>query len=180
MKVNFEDSLKKNRAKLDVEEPDDDFIWAGIQTELKSKKIFRFFSWKVAAIVLLALMSGFVLNSVLGPKQKVIQISLADISPEYANQERIYQASIKEKWSQIKGEDFKPSDYADIFKEMDQLEQLKAESLKDFKELGGNPRLVKTLFEYYEIKIRLLEIMLAEIDKKKNDDIKNQNHEKYF
>ncbi len=180
MKTNFEELLKKNRAALDVEEPDDDFIWSGIQAELKPKRSFQFLSWKAAAIVLLALISGFVLNSVLNPTPKVIQFSLADISPEYAAQEQFYQASIAEKWDQIKVNDLNRNEFADIFDEIDQLEKLKAESLKDFAELGGNPRLVKTLFEYYEIKMRLLEIMLAEIDKKENDNIKTQNHEKYY
>ncbi len=180
MKTNFEDYLKNNRVSLDVEEPDDDFIWSGIQTELKPRRSFHLISWKVAAIILLALVSGFVLNSVLNPTPKVVQMTLADVSPEYAKQEQFYQASIQEKWDQIEGEGFKRADYADIFKEMDQLEEIKAESLQDMMELGGNPRLVKTLFEYYEIKIRLLEIMLAEIDKNKNDKIKTQNDEKYF
>ena len=180
MKTNFEDYLKQNRASLDVEDPDDDFIWSGIQSELKAKKSFNFISWKMAAIVLLALVSGFMLNSVLSPNPKVVQLALADISPEYAKQERFYQTSIQQKWDQINNEEIKRADYADIFDEMDQLEELKAESLKDLEELGGNPRLVKTLFEYYEIKVRLLEIMLAEIEKKKNDEIKNQSNEKYI
>lgn len=180
MKTKFEKSLKKHRVSLDVEEPDDDFIWSGIQAELKPKKSFQFLSWKAAAIILLALISGFVLNSVLNPTPEIIQISLADISPEYAEQEQFYQTSIAEKWNQIKADDLNRNDFADIFDEFDQLELLKVESLKDFEELGANPRLIKTLFEYYEIKIRLLEIMLAEIDRKKNDNIKTQNHEKYY
>ncbi len=180
MKTNFEESLRKNRTLLDVEEPDDDFIWSGIQAELKPKHSFQFFSWKAAAVILLALISGFVLRSVLDTRPKVYQVSLADISPEYAEQEQFYQASIKEKWDQIKVDNLKRDDFSDIFNELDQLEQIKAESLKDLAELGGNPRLVKTLFEYYEIKIRLLEIMLAEIDKKERINIKNQNHEKYY
>ena len=174
MKTNIEDYLKSNRASLDVDEPDDEFIWSGIQSELKPKNNFQWFSWKAAAIILLALVSGFVLNALLHPTPKVVQMTLADISPEYKKQEQFYQASIQEHWDQINMQKIKRSDYTDIFKEMDQLEQLKAESFKDFKELGGNPRLVKTLFEYYEIKIRLLEIMLAEIDK--NNNAKNKKH----
>ena len=169
-----------NRELLDVESPNDDFIWSGIEAELKPKKTFQLFSWKAAALILMALMSGFVLNSVLNRTPQVVQISLADISPQYAAQEQFYQASIKEKWAQIEQDDFKRNDFAEIFNEIDHLEQIKAESLKDLAELGGNPRLVKTLFEYYEIKIRLLEIMLEEIDKNKNDEIKTQNHEKYY
>ncbi len=180
MKTNFEDYLKKNRASLDIEDPDDDFIWSGIQNDLRAKKSFNFFSWKMAAIVLIALMSGFMLNSIINQNSKVVLLSLADISPEYAQQERFYQAAIQQKWDQINEEKIERSDYRDLFKEMDLLEKMKVETLKDLEELGGNPRLVKTLFEYYEIKVRLLEIMLAEIDKKKNDEIKNQNNEKYI
>lgn len=180
MKTNFEDYLKIKKTSLDVETPDDDFIWAGIQRDLNAKKTFQFLSWKAAAIILLALMSGYVLNSVLNPSPKVVQFSLADLSPEYAEQEQVYQASIQERWNQIKQTDYKPDDYTDIFNEIDQLENLKAESLKDFEELGGNPRMVKTLFEYYEIKIRLLEIMLAEIEKNKNDKTKIQRDERYY
>lgn len=180
MKTKIEDYLKSNRASLDVDEPDDDFIWSGIQSELKPKNNFQWLSWKAAAIILMALVSGFVLNSLLNPVPKVVQMTLADISPEYEKQEQFYQASIQEYWDQINVQKIKRSDYAEIFAEMDQLEQLKAESFKDFKELGGNPRLVKTLFEYYEIKIRLLEIMLAEIDKNNNAKNKNHSDEKYY
>jgi len=180
MKTNIEDYLKQNRASLDIDEPDDEFIWSGIQKELKPKNTFQWFSWKAAAIILMALVSGFVLNSLLNPTPKVVQMTLADISPDDAKQELFYQASIKKRWDEINKQDIKRSDYAEIFKEMDQLEQLKAESLRDYKELGGNPRLVKTLFEYYEIKIRLLEIMLAEIDKNNNAKNKNQSDEKQY
>ena len=180
METKFEDALKKNRPSLDVDEPDDDFIWSGIQAELKPQRSFQFISWKTAAIILLALISGFVLNSVLNPRTQVVQFSLADISPEYAEQEKFYQTSIAEKWDQIKVDDLDKSEFADIFNEIDHLEKLKAESLKDFAEIGANPRLVKTLFEYYEIKIRLLEIMLAEIEKKEKYNLKNQTHEKYY
>ena len=180
METNFENYLKNERTSLDIETPDDDFIWAGIQSDLKPKRTFQFLSWKAAAIILLALISGYVLNSVLNPTPKVVQFSLADISPEYAKQEQVYQASIQERWAQIKQTDYKPAEFADIFKEIDELELLKAESLRDFKELGGNPRMVKTLFEYYEIKIRLLEIMLAEIEKKENNKTKIQRDERYY
>lgn len=180
MKSKFENYLKENRNALDVEHPDDDFIWAGIQAELKAKKSFSVMSWKMAAIFLLALICGFVLNSVLNPVPKMLQLTLADIAPEYAAQEQFYQTSIQEKWEQINTKDFKHTDYTKIFNEIDQLEELKAETFNDFEELGGNPRMVKTLFEYYEIKIRLLEIMLAEIDKKNNEKIKNQSDEKYY
>jgi len=180
MKTNFEDYLKNKRVSLDIETPDDDFIWAGIQRDLKPKKTFQFLSWKAAALILLALISGYFLNSVLNPAPKVVQFSLAELSPEYAKQEQVYQASIQERWDQIKKTDYKPAEYTDIFKEIDQLELLKTESLKDFKELGGNPRMVKTLFEYYEIKIRLLEIMLAEIEKNENDKTKMQRDERYY
>lgn len=180
METKFEDALKKNRVLLDVDQPDDDFIWSGIQAELKPQPSIRFISWKTAAIILLALISGFILNSVLKPSPQHIQVTLADVSPEYAKKEKFYQASIAEKWNQIKVDNFDRKEFADIFKEIDHLEQIKAESLKDLAEIGANPRLIKTLFEYYEIKIRLLELMLAEIDKKKNDNLKNQNHEKYY
>lgn len=180
MKTNLEDYLKNNRASLDVEEPDDDFIWSAIQNELKPKTTFQWFSWKAAAIILMALLSGFVLNSLLNPTPRVVQMTLSDISPDDAPMEKFYQASIQERWDQINLQEFNRSDYTDIFDEMDQLELLKAESFKDFKELGGNPRLVKTLFEYYEIKIRLLEIMLAEIDKNKNAKNKNKSDERYY
>lgn len=180
MKTNLEDYLKENRASLDVDEPDDDFIWSAIQNELKPKTAFQWFSWKAAAIILMALVSGFVLNSILNPTPRIVQMTLADISPDDAPMEKFYQASIQERWDQINLQEFNRSDYTEIFDEMDHLELLKAESFKDFKELGGNPRLVKTLFAYYEIKIRLLEIMLAEIDKNKNAKNKNQSDERYY
>ncbi len=180
MKSKFENFLNEHRSSLDVDQPDDELIWSEIQAELKHKKPFVILSWKAAAIFLLALLCGFILNSVLNPAPRMVQLSLADIAPEYAEREQIYLASIQEKWEQINKTDFQRNDYERIFSEIDQLEELKAETYKDFEELGGNPRMVKTLFEYYEIKIRLLEIMLAEIDKNNNDKIKNQGNEKYY
>ena len=52
MKTNIEDYLKQNRASLDVENPDDDFIWSGIQDELKTKKIETAFPPNSLIIVL--------------------------------------------------------------------------------------------------------------------------------
>ena len=57
--------------------------------------------------------------------------------------------------------------YADLLRELDELEVTVGQARKDFAGMPQNERLVQTLIRYYELKIRILEQINYEINKQK-------------
>ena len=180
MKTKLEKYLEKNREIIDVETPDDDFLWEGIRKEIEVKPHRFRFSWKAAAIILLALISGFILNSVLNPSRQTVQFSLNDISDELGKQEKFFQVAIQKRMNQINSFEIDSSKYTEFFSEMKTLDDYHKENIADYKEVGNNPRLIKAMLDYYELKIRVLELMLAEIEKEKHLKNEYYENEKYY
>ena len=51
--MNIEEYIRKNRHQLDVEKPDEDFLWAGISHSINNRsKQHRFLIFKIAASVI--------------------------------------------------------------------------------------------------------------------------------
>ena len=180
MATKLEKYLQQNREMLDVENPDDDFLWAGIDKGIEKKKQPFQMNWKVASIVLLALMSGFILNSVLNQKPQVVQFSLADVSPELGKKEQFFQVAIQQKMDVIGGYEIDSSKYADFFSEMKILDEFHQQNIADYKQIGNNPRLIAAMLDYYELKIRVMELMLAEIEKEKLYKNEHYENERFY
>ncbi|MCB0634335.1 MAG: hypothetical protein KDD15_31600, partial [Lewinella sp.] len=58
-------------------------------------------------------------------------------------------------------------DYIDIFNELDELENIHRQQLADLPEVFDNEEWVRTLMQYYEQKLRILEQLSREIDKRR-------------
>jgi len=180
MKSKFEEYLEINRQQLDVEEPDDQLIWEGINNELKQKpkSIFGNF-WKAAAVFLLLLLSSyFIYNEFFKPEQKVCTISLSDIDPGFATMETEYLLVIDNKLQEL--EQASPSNIENIdfyYEELKNLEKMCEEYQKDFVELGKNERLIMAMMDYYEKKMRILDRMLMEIQKQKDYENRQEHTE---
>ena len=180
MKSKFEEYLEKNRQNLDVEDPDDQLIWEGINNDLRSKPKARLRNfWKAAAILLLLISSTyFVYNEFFKPKQNIYSVSLGDIEPGFATMEVNYLLVIDNKMQEL--DRVNPSGIENpelYFEELENLENMYREYQADFQQLGKNERLIMAMMDYYEKKMRILDRMLMEIQKQKDYETRQEQIE---
>lgn len=174
--------IREERAKLDdVEQPRVEKMWKAISRDLASSEdppaglsrktdrggwqltIGRNWRWSIAATIVLA-----VLFSVFSPFESTHSPSpqLADYYPELADEVRDYQHLIAQKENEIKFSRLNHSEFPSIFEELVLLEKLHQEYLQDLPKFHDNDQLVQTLIKYYEQKIRILERLSLEIEKR--------------
>jgi len=173
MKSNFEDKIRSQRQLLDVDEPDDALIWEGISRELHQKKVIHSnFFWKAAAILVFVAASSYVAyHEFWSPKQNIYNITLSQIAPGLSLQVSQYETEIDEKWGEfdkVKPENLEHFDH--FFKEMELLDQMYRQCQEDFYQLGSNERLIKAMLDNYEKRVRILDRMLMEIQKQKDNE----------
>jgi len=163
--MNIEEYIRKNRQQLDADKADEDFIWNKISGSIdKPKKQKRFFALKIAAsiIVVLALSTMTYQITKLRTNQKLI---LANIDPELAKQEAQFQNQIKNYYQVIQEASFDEELFSANFKDLEYIDTLINQYSKDLAANGPNPRLLNSLMDLYQKKIKLLDRMLNEIEK---------------
>lgn len=171
MKQDLEKYLKENRLKLDVEEPEADLVWEGIRSGVnKKRQLIPNWFWKVAAI-LIFVMSGtyFVVNET--SKDKMVVITLADISTELGEQEAELQQVVDLKWKQV--EPLLPDSNLHLqflLAEINELDTIYKTYQQDLGQTETNERIIRAMLDYYEKKIRILNRLQLEIEKQKDHE----------
>ena len=172
MSVNLEKFLKKQRDTLDVETPDDPVIWEGIRQDLltspKRSRSLMIRIRNMAAVLVLVVSVGYMVVDLLGvhPDRS---FDLADVDPVLAEREKEYRTLIGVK-QQEAGTRHLP-DHAiihELMEEIQRLDTIYELSMKDLHELGYNEKVIQTIFDTYEKKIYLLELIILETQKIQN------------
>lgn len=173
----LEKYIKDNRAAMDQMEPlDTEALWARIAPEEQTGKdrpsawqikIGRNWQWSIAASIAIAI-TAFLLWPDAAPEQ--LSQSIASYYPELAEQERNYTRQIAQKEADLNLSKLSKSEFREVFEELELLENLHQEYIKDIPEFGNNDRLVQALIKYYEHKIRILERLKNEVEKQKNHE----------
>jgi len=175
MKQPIEEYVYKQRKAMDIEEPDDQLVWEGINMEMTRGKRIRMQVMRYAAAMLVLIAGGYLIFSLtLKENEPARNISLADISEELASQESIFQLTIDQKLNEIQTYQVDHEKYARFYKELQLLDELQEEYIADLQEVGNSPRLIKAMLNYYELKIRILEKLLMEIEKHENHENKTE------
>ena len=174
----FEKKIQDQRSELDdIESFDSQKIWQGIEQELHPPKSFSFSKGKALLIAFLILSLGLLIGYFLQPAEPIAPSApRASIPQELQEQEASYNQVIQAKMQEL---DFKQLDkekFKDIFLELDLLEQIHQEYKADIPEYGYQDELVKTLIKYYERKIRILEILSKEIEKREHHDERSKRN----
>ncbi len=168
MKENLEKYLEKKRLTLDVDSPDDDLLWKGIQAGMNKKRTLNAtIFWKVAAIFLFVVSTTYV---VYNEANKSKYTELSDISPELKKQETELIDTAQAKWKLIKTSGSDLSQLQFLLEELDQLDEIYASYKSDLKEDGANEFIVHALLDYHTKKIRILDNILHEIEKQNKDE----------
>jgi hypothetical protein len=181
MKQPIEDYVYKNRQAMDVEEPDDQFVWEGINREMNRGRRIRMQLMRVAAAFVVLIAGGYLIFSLTTRTEEPAKtITLADISEELASQENIFQLTIDQKLNEIRSYQLDEEKYARFYKELELLDELHQEYVDDLQELGNNPRLIKAMLNYYELKIRILEKLLREIEKHESHENRTEYEKQVY
>jgi hypothetical protein len=175
MSTELEKYLNSQRETLDVESPDDQLIWEGIRQDLhssasqKGKKRMLIRIRNIAATVIILVSVGYMINDIFGDRILGGGVSLADIDGELGKREQEYRTLVS--FKQEEARIFNHVDdiiIAELLEEIQKLDTIYEETMKDLAELGYNEQVIHTIFDTYEKKIYLLELIIIENNKIRN------------
>ena len=163
--MNIEEYIRKNRHQLDVEKPDEDYLWTGISHSINNRnKQRRFLTIKIAAsvivIVTLSIIT-FQLTSIRSNQQLI----LSNIDPNLAKQEAQFQNQIKTYYKILQKTNYNEDLLTTSFRDLEYIDTLISKYSDDLNQNGPNPKLINSLMDLYQKKIRMLNRMLNEIEK---------------
>lgn len=179
----LERKIREHRDEFDsVEMPRIAAMWEKIkkqETEPEAQSGWKIhigsnWRWTIAAAV--ALIGAMVLFWP-QPPHTAVDYQLSDFYPEFAGKEREYRQLVAAKEKAIGLDNIDHRHFREIFEELALLEEIQAQNLRDLPEYYDNEQLVQTLIKYYEQRIRILERLALEIDKKKHYEERNREQE---
>ena len=169
--MNIEEYMRKNRNQLDVEKPDEDYLWNGISHSISSKSYKSnqklFLRLKIVAVAITLVALSIVTYQVVSLRTNQ-QLILAKVDPKLAKQEAQFQHQIKTYYQVLQKTDFDKDQLATSYKDLEYIDTLILKYSEDLNTYGPNPKLLNSLMDLYQKKIRLLDRMLNEIEKNKN------------
>lgn len=174
----LERQIQNLREELDgVEQPDREAIWAGMQARMKPEaRVVSFyqrpFVAMVAASIAVVLIAGagWFAHSIFGGSETADELAYA---PEFKVMEEHYEQLIADKKQALRLENIDKDAYAEVLKELEEVEQMQQQYKEELSSLPKDERSVQTLLRMYEQKIRILEILSKEIQIKKNEKERN-------
>ena len=175
MSTELEKYLNDQRVALDVESPDDQLIWEGIRRDLhrtgvrKDKRRTLIRIRNIAAAVIFVVSVGYMINDLIGERFTGREISLSDIDRNLGAMEKDYRLLVSNK--QEEAGMFSYVDnviIAELLEEIEKLDTIYEQTIKDLNELGYNEQVINTIFDTYEKKIYLLELIILENNRIKN------------
>ncbi len=180
MSFKLENYLKNKRENLDVESPDDDLIWDGISKRIATKKtaehripgrsqLIRI--WNIAAAVIILFSLGYIANDILNGKNTGSNITLSSYGRDLGQREEEYRTLLELRTKEVRS--FASSDdivISELFNEIRELDVIYNQAISDLRELGPREKVINTIFSTYELKIRLLELIILETNKIKSHE----------
>jgi uncharacterized protein YecA (UPF0149 family) len=169
--TDLEKHIRENRAQLDTEKVPGD-AWKTISNRSGFRKRSN---WpdimKIAAGISIGLFVAFLLYKQDARIETLY--SLSDIAPEYEQIENQYIESVNQLYDKIDVENLDTVEYQWLLDEITYLDEMNAQYRDDIDSYVDSEKLVKSLIDYYEKKIRLLERLELEINRSKNEEEKS-------
>lgn len=183
MSTNLEKYLHEQREAMDVESPDDALIWEGIRKGIQEvglrpdRKRLLIRIRNIAAALIILVSVGYMVIDLTGEGRMGKELSLADIDRDLGVREKEYRTLVALKFEELGA--YNHLDdliISELLEEIQKLDTIYEETLKDLNELGYNEQVIHTIFDTYEKKIYLLELIILENNKIKN----HENNENAF
>ncbi len=168
--MNLESYIRKNRSGLDVEKPDEEYLWTGISQAMNAKKRCKHIllaSGIAAASVLLILSLTFIFFLNRRDNQPLLFLT---VDPKLADQEVQFNNQIETHSKLINQIAYDENQLATSGSEIQYIDDLISYYSKDLTQNGPNPKLIRSLMDLYRKKIMRLERMLNEIEKSKDHE----------
>jgi hypothetical protein len=171
----LEKYLAAHRLSLDVESPDDASVWKGIEEKLRKEtasvkvqpaKVTFLRIRNIAAAALILFSLGYIANDIINGRLRNRSITLSSIDRALGIRENEYKALVSIKTEEVRS--FAGSGdpvIKELFKEIQVLDTLYDQAVSDLGELGSNEKVINAIFRTYEQKIRILELIILEINK---------------
>jgi hypothetical protein len=168
MQDKFEEFLEKNQLLPDVETPDDEKIWHGISADLGKTRRLKIGFLSAAAIILLLVSSGIVMNY-LGKRAKSdkIGIQMGAFPKQFGAEEDFFRKTVIQKLDEVKRTSAGEDAYVEMMEQLDLIDSQYATYMSDLQDLGSQPKILRGIIRCYEMKIRVIEKTLNEIEKSK-------------
>ena len=162
---------------MDVESPDDQVIWEGIRKGLQQadsrsdRKRMLIRIRNIAAAVIIVVSVGYMINDIIGDRRMGGGVSLADIDRDLGAREKEYRTLVSFKEQEASTFNYVDNVIiAELLEEIQKLDTIYEQTMKDLSELGYNEQVINTIFDTYEKKIYLLELIILENNKIKNHE----------
>jgi hypothetical protein len=184
MSAKLEEYLKGQRKSLDVESPDDEAIWEGIRSGLNTgipstrnlvRKSGLIRIRNIAAVAFILFSLGYIANDIINGKISSRRVTLSSINSELGRREKEYKTLVSFKTAEVSPVTASGNKVIiQLFDEIKKLDLIYDQAMMDLKELGPNEKVINTIFDTYEQKIRLLELIILETNKQNS----HENNEK--
>lgn len=173
--MDLESYIRKNRNALDVEKPDEEYLWKGIQPELgRAKKHLQLIIFRSVAAVASIIILSVILTYFISRDQQP-NLIFVNMDPALAKQEVNLQNQINDFSDQIRKTSFNPDKLITGNRDLEYVDDLIDLYSKDLKQNGPNAKLINSIMDLYQKKILILNRMLNEIEKNKNHENRKVN-----
>ena len=175
MPNNLEEYLKNRRESLDVEVPDDSSVWNRIEARIREnephasvrKKSFRLITFRnIAAAAIVMFCLGYITKDLIDTLAAKRTVTLSSIDNRLGEREDHYRHLVNVRTNDVKmlrGTD--NTVVSELFSELVRLDTIYMQSMADLRELGPNEKIINTIFDTYENKIRILELIILETNR---------------
>jgi len=175
MSDRFEDYIVSQGPKLDVESPDDEKVWKGISAGLVKTRRLRVALLSAAAMALILVTSAVTITWIIKHnKAPEPGYSLLNVSKQLGEEENYFRLTVDKKMDEVKRSGANAAEYTEMMDQLEQIDRQYATYMTDLQELGSQPKILKGIIRCYEMKIRVIEKTLNEIEKKNHDE--NEKH----
>lgn len=169
----FEKYIKDHKSDLDTEEPNRAFLWDNIQIEtLKKKHKRETLIWRVAAVILALTVIGqltFMINRSSADKPAE-NIAVEQNSGSFNALEQHYLEELNDLQQRVDKKEINPAEYTVLYEELSYINELESEFKTDIPLANDKERIAEILVDTYEKKIKLLERLLEQVERKEQEE----------
>ncbi|MFH0843696.1 MAG: hypothetical protein V1903_13910 [Bacteroidota bacterium] len=175
MSHKLEEYLKNKRESLDVESPDDTSVWNKIEKRLSGKEKAKPAStlkirWirirNIAAAAIIIFCIGYITKDIINTIGAGQSVTLSSIDSNLGQREEQYRTMVNDRTHEVSMMGGTDDDVVrELLVELAGVDTIYRQSMADLRILGYNEKVINTIFDTYEQKIRLLELIILETNK---------------
>ncbi|GAB4278733.1 MAG: hypothetical protein Kow0068_02480 [Marinilabiliales bacterium] len=173
MKDELEKYINKNRDKFDIHEPDEN-IWEKIDKTIPQRKnIWLKYSYRVAAVAIIFIISYFINNYISNNKKhdKTDYVVNCDVPSDVVETEAYYMQQVNMRMDEIKKYSLNdPQITQEVEYDFSQLDSIYIELKNDLCDNIDNEYVIEAMIQNYRTKLQILEEILYSLKQRKYNE----------